>query len=144
MNLIDLVKYIKKSDNRNKEEYMSILKNAIKAFVSYFNLVVDMEIFSQTVLNWSPVSEYMFKTKDENRRLQHELCISCCEKINQIAEVLDFDLYVDTENRHEVACFIGDSLNSIYSNGIHRNFDEMVMDYSKSGRLFPDVEIGDL
>jgi len=144
MTLLDLVKHIKLTNNAERDTYLTLVNDAMKAFVSYFNAVVDIEIFAESVTTWTPVTEYLFKSKDEARVQKHDLCINYCNTINDIAQALKLELYIDTNNRHIVACFIGDTLNSIYDKGIHRSFDEMVLNYSKASQLLPDIKIGDL
>jgi hypothetical protein len=118
MSLNELIEYIKSANINDKKDYMQIIKDTLDSFVDYFNIVVDMQIFSQTNMSWTSKTEYMYKVKDENRRESHNICISYCEKINQLAKLLDFDLYIDTTDRHIVACFIGNTIMENYSKGI--------------------------
>lgn len=41
---------------------------------------------------------------------------------------------IDTSNRHEVACFVGDTIKSIYDKSINRTYDEMIISYSKNDK----------
>lgn len=140
-NIFQLINYIKSHDIDKKDDYLIIINDALHSFVAYFNTVVDIEIFVSTLKEWTSVSEYMYRNKDENRRLQHDECIHFCNIINDISEKICYDLYINTKDRHEVACFIGDTLNNAYSNGINRSFDELVKDYSKSGKNANEIDI---
>jgi hypothetical protein len=137
--LRDLILAVKQSDNENKQDYLDILTDTWNAFVTYFNTVVDMEKLSAATTTWTSVTEYLYKTKDEERRLNHNICVARCDNINHIAENIGFDLYIDINDRHQVACFIGDSLSMAYNNGIHRSMDEMVLTYSRKGEKLQPV-----
>lgn len=146
MNFIDFIKEIKQSNLSEEERqiHLDTINQATKAFTNYFNSVVDMEIFSTTITTWDSFAEYVFKNKDEKRRQNHDMCIYYCQIINGIAQSINSDLYIDTELRHEVACFVGDALSSLYSKGIDRSFDELVKQYSKEQKFISDSEIGEL
>lgn len=128
----ELIKTIKQSKLKNKEEYLLAIKDIVNSFVDYTNAVIDIEMFSQAILEWDAVTSYMYKQKDEERSIRHNICIDNCVTLNKIAEDFDFDLYINTSDRHEVACFVSDSIKSIFDKGINRTYDEMVMEYSKN------------
>lgn len=130
----ELIKTIKKSNFKNKEEYLLSLVDIINSFVEYSNSVINIEIYAQSVSEWNQVSSYMYKQKDEDRSIKHDICIDKCDKLNKIANDFNFDLYIDTSNRHEVACFVGDTIKSIYDKSINRTYDEMIISYSKNDK----------
>ena len=136
--MLELLKFIKNKDT-NKND-IKLIKDTINAFVSYTNMVIDMEIFTESIKEWSSTTEFILKKKDEERRFQHNLCISFCEKINELAEFYNYALYINTDNRHEVACFIGDTISKIYNKGIYRDMDEIIKDYSKTGKIIKQID----
>jgi phosphoenolpyruvate carboxylase len=119
--LRDLILAVKDSDSNQMLEQVETLMEAWNAFSRYFNIVVDIDKLSTSTTTWTKTTEYLYKRKDEERRLEHNICIAKCEDINHIAEELGLDLCVDISDRHQVACFIGDSLAAFYDYEIQRN-----------------------
>lgn len=105
----ELIKTIKQSKFKNKDDYLLSLVDIINSFVEYSNSVINIEIYAQSVSEWNQVSSYMYKQKDEDRSIKYNICIDKCDKLNKIANDFNFDLYIDTSNRHKVACFVGDA-----------------------------------
>lgn len=108
-------------DSGGDEKQMGILTDTWNTFVTYFNTVLDMERIASSTTSWNRTTEYLYKAKDEERRLNHDLCIAGCDKINHIAEDIGFDLHIDITDRHQVACFVGNSLSEAYNHGIQGN-----------------------
>jgi|GEM_PF-4883894 hypothetical protein len=130
----ELIKTIKQSKFKNKDDYLLSLVDIINSFVEYSNSVINIEIYAQSVSEWNQVSSYMYKQKDEDRSIKHNICIDKCNELNEIANDFNFDLYIETSNRHEVACFVGDTIKSIYDKSINRTYDEMIISYSKNDK----------
>lgn len=94
----------------------------LKYFSDYYVHVVNMELFICENPKLEGASSYLFKVKDEERRVLHNTCIKSCEELNRIGNkygvgnICNFKI----ENRHEVAIFVGKVINSIYWNEIDR------------------------
>ena len=55
----ELIKTIKQSKFKNKDDYLLSLVDIINSFVEYSNSVINIEIYAQSVSEWNQVSSYM-------------------------------------------------------------------------------------
>ncbi len=128
------------------EEDKDKLVSCLNSYVDYFNQVVKMNIRFSSTLTWTPTTEYMYKSMDEERRFLHDLCIQNTKEINDLCDKYFIDHFCtcNLNDRYEVANFIGNVLSDTYSSEINRSskFDNMVQEYTDKNK-FMDYRTND-
>lgn len=114
-NIIGLIETVKNSDNPNRIKYLEEISDIIDKFFEYYRVVIDTNIDKN--INGT-TSEYIFKQKDIDRSIKHDICIAKCNVLNNIASDFNYDLYVNTSARDEVRNFVGRSIKILYKKGI--------------------------
>lgn len=125
-----LIKQIKQSENELGPMAVETVANCINIFTEYMNCVVDIEVYSRSVAEWSKTTEYLFRQKDERRRETHTLAAEACRTLNKICDMFSLPRVCcfDTGDRQAVARFAGETVYALYNNGIseQRTFDEIL------------------
>lgn len=106
-----LIKQIKQSENELVPMAVETVAKCLNIFTEYMNCVVDIEVYSRSVAEWSKTTEYLFRQKDERRRETHTLAAEACR-----------------------------TLNKIYNNGIsgQRTFDEILNEFADRHIVFEE------
>lgn len=92
----------------NKEDLRIEVLGCIKSFISYFDDVVNEQIYySATAKDKQDIC--IMKAHDERRRKAHDLCIASCVRLNSICDEMNIDKICDfdVEDRKQVAEFAG-------------------------------------
>ena len=113
-NIVGLIETIQNSDNPNRLKYLEEISDIISKFYEYYQAVIDTNIDKN--IN-DTTSEYIFKQKDIDRSIKHDICIAKCNVLNSIASDFKYDLNVNTSARNEVRNFVGQSIKDLYKNG---------------------------
>ena len=127
---VQLLAAIKKSKNEWVPMAVDVVIRCINVFVEYMNSVIDTELYSRSIIEWTKTSEYIFKQKDEHRRVAHDMAVEACKTLNEICDRFGFAhiCNFDISDRQSVADFVGKTVYHIYCHGIAkpRNFDEIL------------------
>jgi len=146
--LTDTIKASSREEGE-KKMLLSKLTANLNSFVDYFNHVVRSEIEAAAVIQWSPMTEFMFKKRDAERRELHNTCIIACKEIDYICETVGCEpicRITDENDRHKVAELCGIVVGGLYLSGIHseKTFDKLVEEFKESKeRLVHKEDIND-
>lgn len=130
------------------EEARTQLLNELQMFSVYQDAVVDMEMYSYSLVGKRELKRsetFNMSRKDRHRSNAHDRCILACRNINDMCEkhgvpaICDFD----TDDRHKVARFVGEMVRAWYIEGILpglRTLSENELDESEIAEVIKAAE----
>ena len=133
--LENLFRVIRENNNvfHDCADDLELAEDAVNSFIDYFNAVVNMElrIVSQRT---DGISSYIFRQMDNERREMHNIAIEYCRLLNDLCQKYNTPKVceINMNDRHAVAQYIGNTVNTIYMHGIEseRTFDDLVSKYA--------------
>lgn len=116
----------------NDEYELLLVQTSVDDFVRYVNTVIDYAVKI-------PIAQESFRYDrdrliaeieryDHARHYAHEAAIAGCSSLNRLCELKGVEpiAQVNTEDRHEVARFVGDFINEIYNDCVRGGMDRAV------------------
>lgn len=113
--------------DNSKEEALDFLTEQIQIFPKYVNEVVTMTSMRNIWMATCDKDEYCNRMQniDRSRKIIHDRCVDSVKILNRMSASLGLEPFADinTDDRHEVAKFVGRYVNEVYSVGIGENED---------------------
>ncbi|MCR5118180.1 MAG: hypothetical protein K6B44_01000 [Lachnospiraceae bacterium] len=127
--LIEAIAHSDKSDEE-KDDIFAIIKSKLNCFMDYVGHVISTEVYKDIICSGcsNGTEEYMYKKTDEYRSRCHDECIIACKRLNEICDSLGIDHFcnIDTDDRHEVAKFVGKTVTNMFATGIKERTENLV------------------
>lgn len=114
----------------DKNDALTFLEQQLTAFSDYANIVIKEQIMIPIWKRNLDIQDYQAKTQDIETKRQtfHNDAISAVNILNRVSANLGLEPFstVDTNDRHEVAKFIGEFISETYNIGINNPNKEVV------------------
>lgn len=141
-----MLKELKELMHKCDDEYERMLiQNSVDSFVGYVNSVIDYAVKIPIAQESHAYDRDRLITEiqqlDHTRHYAHEAAISGCTSLNRLCELkgVEHIAKINTENREEVAQFVGNFVNEMYNETIRGGMDRAVEEAKE--QHYPRYEI---
>lgn len=112
----------------DKEEAFDFVSEQLEKFPQYTNIVIREQIMMPIWRFRYDGEELRDKIQDidQKRKIAHDSAIASVNILNRLSKNLGLEPFadIDTNDRHEVANFVGQYVNEVYNKGIGNTFDD--------------------